>query len=144
MLYNWAVEHPRLVQCVGGTYTVCDITSYPGIPTAAPAYGMTEAEFAEHLAENNPVDRLAPLAKAKVPIFHIHGDVDTVVPLEANSAKLAERYKALGGPIEVQVVPGKGHEEVDEFFESQEMVDFFVGHAWPELPGTQQPPRSVK
>lgn len=144
MLYNWAVEHPRLVQCIGGTYTVCDITSYPGIAIAAPAYGMTEAEFKERLAENNPIDRLEPLARKKVPVFHIHGDVDTVVPLEANSAKLVERYKALGGPAEVEVIHGKGHEEVAEFFENQKMVDFFVSHAWPQSPDAQQPPRSVR
>ncbi|MEZ5434198.1 MAG: hypothetical protein R3F31_24145 [Verrucomicrobiales bacterium] len=28
----------------------------------------------------NPVDNLAPLAKAGVPLLHVYGDADTVVP----------------------------------------------------------------
>ena len=51
--------------------------------------GMTKDERAAHLAEHNPVDCLAPLAKAKIPLFHIHGDMDQVVPLEANSGLVA-------------------------------------------------------
>jgi len=126
MLYNWAVEDPEAVQCIGGIYTVCDLTSYPGVARACGAYGMAEAELREHLAEQNPIDRLAPLAKAKVPILHLHGDADNVVPLERNSAELARRYRALGGPVELIVVKGKGHQVCDEFFHSQRLVDFFL------------------
>lgn len=129
MLYNWAVEHPGFVRCIGGTYTVCDIASFPGVAAAAPAYGMSEAELRSHLATHNPIDRLAPLAAHKIPILHIHGDNDTLVPLEANSAELARRYRALGGSMELIIVNGKGHEEIPEYFERQEMVDFFVSNA---------------
>ena len=38
------------------------------------------------------MDRLASLAKATVPLFAIHGDVDTVVQLAANSGLVKERY----------------------------------------------------
>jgi len=126
MLFNWAAEHPALVQCIGGTYAVCDLASYPGLATACSAYGMTESELRSHLSEHNPIDRLAPLAARKVPIFLIHGDSDTVVPVQLNSGKVARRYKALGGPVELQAISGKGHAETPEFFESQKMVDFFV------------------
>jgi len=129
MLYNWAAEHPAQVKCIGGTYPVCDLTSYPGLAKACSAYGMSESELRSHLAENNPIDRLAPLAQRKVPVFHMHGDRDDVVPLEENSAELARRYRALGGPVELLIVEGKGHAEIPEFFESQKMVDFFVKHA---------------
>ncbi len=126
MLYNWAVEHPEWVQCIGGIYTVCDLTSYPGVARACGAYGMKEAELKERLKEHNPIDRLAPLAKAKVPILHLHGDSDKVVPLEANAGELAKRYRALGGPVELIVIKGKGHQVCDEFFKSQRLVDFFL------------------
>jgi pimeloyl-ACP methyl ester carboxylesterase len=129
MLYNWAVEHPDHVRCIGGIYTVCDITSYPGIEKAAPAYGMSADALQDQLAEHNPVDRLKPLARAGVPILHIHGDNDKVVPLERNSGALVERYKQLGGPAELIVVPGRGHEVIDEFFKSQRLVDFFLERA---------------
>jgi len=129
MLCNWASEHPELVKCMGGTYAVCDLASYPGLADACSYYGMTESELRSHLSEHNPIDRLAPLAARKVPIFLIHGDSDTPVPVQANSGLLARRYRALGGPVELQVISGKGHAEIPEFFLSQKMVDFFVKHA---------------
>lgn len=130
MLYNWAAEHADQVLCIAGIYTVCDVQSYPGInQSVLSAFEMTHEEFVAHLAENNPIDRLAPLAKARVPIFHIHGDQDTVVPLERNSGELANRYKALGGDMRLLIVPGKGHAEVPEFFHNQDIVDFVIAQA---------------
>jgi len=126
MLYNWAVENPEKVRCIAGIYPVCDLRSYPGLKAAAPAYGLSEEELARHLAEHNPIDRLAPLAKARVPIFHIHGDADTVVPLDRNSQVLCDRYKVLGGPVELVVVKGKGHAEIPEFFQSPALLKFLM------------------
>ena len=126
MLYNWAVENPKNVQCIGGIYTVCNLASYPGLDKAAPAYGMTQAELTAHLSEHNPIDRIAPLAKAKVPIFHIHGDTDKVVPLETNAGELVKRYQTLGGNAQLVIVPGKGHQVCPEFFQSQALLDFFL------------------
>lgn len=80
MLYNWAVEHPRQVSGVAGIYPVCDLRSYPGLDKAAGAYGLTPEGLAEVLTRHNPVDRVEPLAKAGVPVLHIHGDQDTVGP----------------------------------------------------------------
>jgi predicted esterase len=79
---------------------------------------------------------LRPLVEADIPVFHIHGDVDTVVPLAVNSAELAQRYIALGGKARVKVVPGKGHEEVDEFFTDPDFLAFILsrGTKYPELP----------
>jgi hypothetical protein len=125
MLYNWAAEHPDWVQCVGGIYTVCDPSSWPGLEQSCSAYGMTEAELKKHLAEHNPIDRLAPLVKAKIPILHLHGDADTLVPLDRNSGELVKRYRALGGDAKLIVIRGKGHEVCDEFFKNQELLDFF-------------------
>jgi len=126
MLYNWAAEHAQSVACIGGIYPVCDLRSYPGLERAAPAYGMTAAELESHLAEHNPIDRLAPLAAARVPILHLHGNADKVVPLEANSAELIRRYKTLGGPGELEIIEGKGHAEVPEFFHSERLLEFFT------------------
>jgi dipeptidyl aminopeptidase/acylaminoacyl peptidase len=128
MLYNWAAENPKKVECIGGIYTVCNIASYPGIDKAAPAYKMTPQELTANLLKNNPFDRLTPLFKAKVPIFHIHGDVDKIVPLEKNAGELVKRYRELGGSAELVIVHGKGHEVCPEFFHSQALLDFFLSH----------------
>jgi pimeloyl-ACP methyl ester carboxylesterase len=92
---------------------------------------MSATEMRKHLGKNNPIDRLAPLARATVPIFHIHGDADKVVPLDQNTLELARRYKALGGNAEVDVVPGKGHEEVPEFFQSEQLLGFLLRYLNP-------------
>ena len=129
MLYNWAVEHPRWVSGVAGIYPVCDLTSYPGLTNACGAYGLTAAQLAAALPEQNPINRLASLARAQVPLYHLHGDSDTVVPLEKNSGELARRYRELGGPIILNVVPGQGHNMWAGWFQCQELVDFVISRA---------------
>jgi pimeloyl-ACP methyl ester carboxylesterase len=126
MLYNWAAENPSCVACIAGIYTVCDLLSWPGLPQACSAYGLSTADLETHLAEHNPIDRLSPLAKAGVPILHVHGDSDKLVPVEKNSGELARRYRAMGGQVQLIVISGKGHQVCDEFFHCQELVDFVV------------------
>lgn len=129
MLYNWAVEHPESVGGIAGIYPVCDLRSYPGIEKAAPAYRMTPEALTEDLARNNPVDRVEPLARAGVQVLHIHGDKDTVVPLEANSAELARHYRRSGGDMKLLVIEGRGHDMWPGWFESRELVDFVIARA---------------
>lgn len=134
MLYAWAADNPEKVRCIAGIYPVCNLASYPGIARACGAYGMTEQQLTAKLSENNPVDRLEALAKADIPIFHIHGDDDRVVPLKDNSGLLAERYKALGGVMELVVPKGQGHNMWEGFFQCQSLVDFVIDHATNNLP----------
>jgi len=126
MLYNWAVEHPECVGAIAGIYPVCDIRSYPGLDKACGAYGMTEEQLAGQLEAHNPVSRVEPLAKARVPIFHIHGDSDDTVPLEANSSALAQQYNRYGGQMEIMVIKGRGHDMWPGWFQSEELVDFVI------------------
>lgn len=126
MLYNWAAENPQRVRCIGGIFPVCDLRSYPGLNRAAPSYGMSPLDLEARLAHHNPIARLAPLARARVPIFHVHGDTDTVVPLEANGLAMREQYTALGGAMRLLIIPGKGHEVVPEFFECEPLLRFLI------------------
>ncbi|WP_338687720.1 alpha/beta hydrolase family protein [Haloferula helveola] len=129
MLYSWATEHPEKVAGVAGIYPVCNIASYPGVAKAAGAYGLSPEALEAELAKHNPIDRLEPLAKAKVPILHLHGDKDRTVPLEANSGELAKRYRALGGPIELEVVKEGGHDMWKGWFQSEKMAAFVIERA---------------
>lgn len=126
MLYNWAAENPRSVSGIAGIYPVCNLASYPGIERACGAYNLTAEVLATDLNRYNPIDRLAPLAEAQVPVFHIHGDQDTVVPLTENSGLLAERYRELGGHIDLEVVAGQGHNMWDGWFQSETLVEFVL------------------
>lgn len=129
MLYSWAAEHPNRVGGVAGIYPVCNLESYPGLKRAAAAFELSSDELKIQLAKHNPIDRLQSLAKANVPILHIHGDNDKVVPLKSNSGELETRYKAFGGPVEIQVVKGQGHNMWRGWFESQKLTDFIIKHA---------------
>lgn len=129
MTLSWAAENADKVGGFAGIYPVSNVASYPGVAKAAAAYQMTAAELQAHLAEHNPIDRLAALAKAGVPLFAIHGDADKTVPLPVNSALLQTNYQALGGKMELIVPPGQGHNMWDGFFHCQELVDFVKAQA---------------
>ena len=120
---------PSSVACIAGIYPVCNLSSYPGIANACGAYGMTAEQLTTKLTEHNPIDRLKPLADAHVPIYHIHGDGDTVVPIEKNSGQLARRYRQMGGEITLNVIKGQGHNMWSGWFTCQELVDFVILHA---------------
>ena len=123
MLYNWAVEHPEWISGVTGIYTVCDLRACQGASLAFDAFRADGVSLERDLSAHNPVDRLAPLARLGVPLFHIHGDSDDVVPLEPNAGELVRRYRSLGGPAELLTVPGYGHEEHAIYFERDEVID---------------------
>jgi hypothetical protein len=131
MTLSWAGDNPDKVAAFAGIYPVCNIASYPGIAKAAPAYEMTPEGLQAGLSAHNPIDRLAPLAKAGVPLFAIHGDSDKIVSLEDNSALLKSRYEALGGSMRLIVPPGQGHNLWQGFFQCEELVTFVITHAKP-------------
>jgi pimeloyl-ACP methyl ester carboxylesterase len=117
--YNWAARNPDKVVCIYGDAPVCDFKSWPGgkgrgqgspgdWQALIRCYGFKDE--AEALAwPDNPVDRLAPLAKAGIPLIHVVGDADDVVPVAENTAVVEERYKAQGGTITVFHKKGVGH-----------------------------------
>jgi pimeloyl-ACP methyl ester carboxylesterase len=131
MTLSWAADNADKIAAWAGIYPVSNLESYPGLAQAAGAYGYQPDEMKVHLQEHNPIDRLATLAKAGVPLFAIHGDADEVVPLEANSRLLDERYRALGGKMKLIVPPKQGHNMWDGFFRCPELVDFVKSHAIP-------------
>lgn len=117
--YRFAGEHPERVAVLYGDAPVCDFKSWPGgkgkgkgspkdWQSLLGLYGFRDE--AEALAyRGNPIDRLEPLAKAGVALIHVVGDADDVVPVAENTALIEQRYRALGGTIEVLHKPGVGH-----------------------------------
>ncbi|MBL8828550.1 MAG: alpha/beta hydrolase [Planctomycetaceae bacterium] len=117
--YNWAAANPDKVACIYGDAPVCDFKSWPGGKgkgKGSPRDWQLVLErysFANEAAalayDKNPVDNLAPLAAAKVPLLHVYGDADEVVPWDENTGVIAERYRKLGGSITLIAKPGVGH-----------------------------------
>ena len=128
---SWAIRNTNKVAGIAGIYPVFDLTTYPGTKRAAPAYKMSEEDLVAAINQHNPIEKVGVLAKAKIPIFIIHGDIDNVVPLKQNAARLVEIYSSSGGQaiVELEVVEGQGHNFFEGFFTSQKLVDFTIKHA---------------
>jgi pimeloyl-ACP methyl ester carboxylesterase len=83
--YAWAIANPDKVSCIYAENPVMH----------------------SNMAKTQPLDNLAPLAQAGVPLLHVCGALD---PWLANHTCAVEtRYKALGGQITVIINEGEGH-----------------------------------
>ena len=60
-----------------------------------------------NLAKTQPIDNLAPLAKASVALLHVCGSLDPW--LNTQTRMVEKKYKELGGQITVIVKEGEGH-----------------------------------
>lgn len=141
--YNWATANPDRVAAIYADAAVCDFKSWPGGKGKGKGSAndwklvMERYHFrseAEALAyTGNPVDRLEPLAKAGVPLLHVYGDADDVVPWEENTGLVAQRYRQLGGLITLIAKPGVGHHP-HGLEDSTPIVEFILKHAHPSSP----------
>lgn len=117
--YNWAIANPSKVSCIYADAPVCDFKSWPGGKGKGKGDAKNWAlvpklwgfkDEGEALAyKGNPVDNLAPLAQNHVPLLHVFGDADDVVPWDENTGLIETRYNALGGSITLIRKPGVGH-----------------------------------
>ena len=139
-VYQWALAHPTRVSAIYGDAPVCDFKSWPGGRGKGPGSPanwervMTLWGFAteaEALAwPGNPVDQLARLAAHKIPLLHVFGDADEVVPWEENTGLMHERYTALGGSMLLIRKPGGAHHP-HGLEDNQPLVDFYWQHCLP-------------
>lgn len=130
IIYNWAAANPEKVACLYGDAPVCDFKSWPlrhGRPDiwrkCLDAYGFSHEEALAF--RGNPVDSLEPLATAKIPLIHVVGDEDKVVPVEENTGLIEARYRKLGGHIKVIHKPKVGHHP-HGLEPSQPIVEFIL------------------
>ncbi|MBO9594356.1 MAG: SGNH/GDSL hydrolase family protein [Niabella sp.] len=108
--YGWAKRNPSKVSCIYAEAPVCDFTSWPagkGKGKGAPAewqkllkvYGLTEGAALQYT--DQPKDNLEALAAYKVPVVHVIGLQDQIVPAEENTQVLVQNYIRYGGPATV-------------------------------------------
>lgn len=135
-VYNWAAAHPVEVGLIYGDAPVCDVKSWPGgrgRTKGSPedwalfkkVYGLTEQQAREW--KLSPIDILAPIAQARIPIIHVVGDADEAVPVEENTDILKQRYEALGGHVELIVKHGVGHHP-HSLADPTPIVDYILSH----------------
>jgi pimeloyl-ACP methyl ester carboxylesterase len=77
------------------------------------------------MSKTQPLDNLAPLAKAGVPILHDCGSLDPW--LEGQTRVAEKRYKELGGNFTVLVTQGEGHFPLSRK-DPKPVVDFILSH----------------
>lgn len=140
--YNWAAANPDKAACVYADAAVCDFKSWPGGTVKGLGRGDGSAAEWEKLLKaygfqsdaeavayrGNPVDNLRPLAEARIPLLHVYGDADTVVPADENTGLVAKRYRELGGSITLIPKPGVGHHP-HGLADPTPIVDFIIEHA---------------
>ncbi|AHF15516.1 hypothetical protein NIASO_10815 [Niabella soli DSM 19437] len=108
--YAWAKRNPSKVSCIYAEAPVCDFTSWPagkGKGKGSKAdwekllkvFGITEAQAWEY--KDQPKDNLETLAAYKVPILHVIGLKDSIVPYTENTGLLVQNYISNGGPARV-------------------------------------------
>jgi pimeloyl-ACP methyl ester carboxylesterase len=102
--YAWAIENPDKVACIYGENPV----------------------LRSHMSNGPLLDRLAPLAKAGVPLLHVCGGLDPW--LDSQTRAVEKRYKELGGQITVIVKEGEGHFPTAPK-DPQPVVDFITARA---------------
>lgn len=117
--YRWAYVNTDKVGCIYGDAPVCDMKSWPGGKGKGVGSPLDWQEAIKdyHFAneqqmmdfKGNPIDILAPIAAAHIPIIHVCGDADTVVPESENTDIVRKRYIALGGDFALIVKVGCNH-----------------------------------
>jgi pimeloyl-ACP methyl ester carboxylesterase len=137
--YGWAFRHPSCVDRIAGMCPATDFHTYPKLSNvvAGPAkglgYGLSLEELGRRAGEFNPIDNLAPLAKAGAKILHLHGDADTLIPTNANSQELGRRYRELGGDAQIVLLKDLGAKRANsrghdgpELYESTALLQFLL------------------
>jgi len=135
--FNWAARNPDLVASIYVDAPVCDFKSWPAgwgkgkgssndWVRCKQVYGLNDEQARAY--QWNPVDNLAPLAKAHIPILSVCGDADDVVPMPENTLLVKERYEKLGGEIQVITKSGVGHHP-HSLRPPSPIVEFILKHA---------------
>ncbi|MBC8353303.1 MAG: prolyl oligopeptidase family serine peptidase [Planctomycetes bacterium] len=136
IIYHWAIKHADQVSCIYADAPALGIRPYvqnreEGDPELERlrgwmnAHGLTLQAAKEYKLDM--LDRLAVLAKAKVPVIHVCGDADESVPFEEHTAEFARRYEKLGGNIKVIVKKGGKHHP-HSLKDPAPIVEFIVDH----------------
>src|SRR5882724_886188 len=102
--YAWAIENPDKVSCIYAENPVMHSV----------------------MAKMQPIDNLAPLARARVPLLDICGSLDPW--LADNTMVVKKTYKKLGGRITVIINQGAGHFPLDTT-DAKPVVDFITRRA---------------
>ena len=133
IIYNWAAENPEKVAAIYADAPVLDGTSWPGGSglwvrdsglgirdslkgKGSPAdwerflkaFELKEGEIAQARLVS-PISKAKQIAEAGIPLIHVIGEADDVVPPSENTDLFEKEILRYGGKIKVIRKPGIGH-----------------------------------
>jgi pimeloyl-ACP methyl ester carboxylesterase len=134
-IYRWAVAYPGRVAAIYADAPVLDLKSWPGGKgkgSGSPEdwdifkkdFGLKSEEEAVSF-KGNPLDWAEQIAATGIPLLHVVGDADEVVPVDENTAPFEQKIKKAGGSIQVIHKPGVGHHP-HSLKNPQPIVDFLL------------------
>jgi len=117
--YRWTYFNTDKVGCLYGDAPLCDINLLKGWGektngvsdrwlTLLDSYGIT-GDPNTAVIEGNPIDGLATLAAAGIPIIHVCGDKDEAATNPKNNDIVQDRYPKLGGEFVLIMKEGCPH-----------------------------------
>ena len=133
IVYNWAACHPKQVACIYADAPVMDLKSWPmgkgkgigsndDVKRMLTAYGWTsEAEALNW--KGNPLNQVRRVKN--IPMLHVVGSADDVVPVDENTAIFASKLNEVGVELPVINKEGVGHHP-HSLFNPTEIIRFFL------------------
>ncbi|WP_420321949.1 GDSL-type esterase/lipase family protein [Flagellimonas sp.] len=119
IIYNWAAENLDKVACIYADAPVLDAQSWPGgfgegkgSPSdwekAKIRYGLTSDTLPSNF-DGWPIHKTELFAKSGIPMLHVCGEVDEVVPVKENTLPFEKKIDSLGGNITTIYKKDVGH-----------------------------------
>ena len=119
VMYNWAAENIEKVACIYADAPVLDARSWPGgfgkskgspneWQQVKQRYGLSPDSLSPGFNEW-PIHKADLFAKPGIPILHVCGEADQVVPVDENTRPFENAIKEKGGKITTIYKSGVGH-----------------------------------
>lgn len=120
IVYNWAMANPDKVLCTYADAPVMSLTSWPaglGVGVGSDSdtermmqvYGFDTVDKLKAYGSKHIAEVAEVVARVKIPVMHVVGDADDVVPYIENTKPFEDAMARLGRPITVIHKPGVGH-----------------------------------
>lgn len=133
IIYNWAVRNPDKVSCIYADAPVLNGSSWPGgfgSGKGSPAdwQRFKRAYQINSLADSlhfmgDPIHQVEAIAKTGIPLIHVCGSADKVVPIGENTDPFEKQILSNGGQIRVIRKAGVGHHP-HSLSDPAELIDF--------------------
>ncbi|WP_242203074.1 GDSL-type esterase/lipase family protein [Aestuariivivens insulae] len=119
MVYNWAEKNPEKVACIYADAPVLEVKSWPkgdGIYKGSPedweqlkqVYGLVSDSLVATF-QGDPIHKTKSIASAGIPMLHVCGLTDSIVPADENTEPFVRAIQHYGGQVEAIYKENNGH-----------------------------------